>query len=67
MLALALYRDGLCPNCGRPMRECTAAAADGKFEADVPVRCHATTALVIAQKAFTNPQPEAMLWRTIRR
>lgn len=67
ILALALYRAGLCPNCGRPMRECTAAGADGKYEADLPARCHATTALLIAQAAFSNPQPAAMLWRTIHR
>jgi tRNA(Ile2) C34 agmatinyltransferase TiaS len=67
MLALGEYRDTRCPNCGRDIRECTAPEADGKYEVPPAARCHATTALSIAQKAFTNPQPEAMLWRVQER
>jgi hypothetical protein len=65
ILALAEYRAGLCPNCGRPLRVCTDPAGDGKWTVDPPTRCHATSALVIAQKAYMDaPQPEALLWRT---
>lgn len=68
MLALADYRATRCPSCGQDIRECTAPDADGRYHVGLPVRCHATTALSIARKAYVDtPQSEALLWRTERR
>lgn len=68
MLALAEYRATRCPDCGRDVRECTDPASEGKYRVPPPDRCHATTALVIAQKVNAeSPQPEALLWRVERR
>jgi hypothetical protein len=68
MLALGLYRAGLCPNCGRAMDECTASESEGKYHVGPPARCHATTALSIAQAAYRDaPQAEALLWRAEKR
>lgn len=68
MLALAEYRATRCPSCGQDIRECTAPDGDGKYTAGLPTRCHATTALSIAQKAYAEtPQREALLWRVERR
>ena len=64
-LALALdgYESDLCPSCGRPSAVCQ--APDAGFVADLPTRCHATTALLVAQSQVsdeTHPQPQALLW-----
>jgi hypothetical protein len=66
MLALAAYRAGLCPSCGRPLAECT--TGEGKWRVPPPTRCHATTAVSIAQSAHReSPQPEALLYFAERR
>lgn len=44
MLALALYRDGLCPLCGRPRRVCAAAEGTHAFDVVWEV-CQATRRL----------------------
>lgn len=66
MLALASYRASRCPNCGRDIDECT--TSEGKWQVPPPTRCHASTALSIAQVAYReSPQPESLLWRVERR
>jgi len=68
MLALAAYRRGLCPLCGRPLEECTAQDADGAYTVPPPTRCHATTALMVAQERYRDtPQAGALLWVAERR
>ncbi|MFC6017803.1 hypothetical protein ACFP2T_16500 [Plantactinospora solaniradicis] len=68
MLALAEYRAGLCPACRRPLRECADPDADGGYTVPSPTRCHATTALLIAQEQYTeSPQAGALLFHTERR
>lgn len=68
MLALQVWRARRCPSCGRDIDECTAPDADGKFVAGLPTRCHATTALSIAQAQYADaPQSEALLWRVDRK
>lgn len=68
MLALSVYRDTRCPSCGQDIRDCTSASAEGKYVVPPPTRCHATTALLIAQKPYADaPQGGALLWRTERR
>jgi len=68
LLALAEYRDRRCPSCGGDLEECTAPEAEGGFEVPPPMRCHAKTALEIAQAEYTDtPQPGALLWRVKRR
>lgn len=46
LLALAAYRDGLCPRCGRPIEVCTAHEETGPtFDAEYTM-CRATAALL---------------------
>jgi hypothetical protein len=63
MLALIVYERNLCPNCGRPLSVCTDPKSEGKWQVPPPTRCHATTALAIAQEAHQGaPNPGALLW-----
>lgn len=63
MLALADYRAGLCPNCGRHLSVCTATENEGKFKVGLPTRCHATTAVEIAQKDLDKYKyPRALMF-----
>jgi hypothetical protein len=67
MLALAQYRDTLCPSCGLPMQECMSAANEEKYVAE-PRRCHATTARLIAAERYKDaPQAPALLFGVRRR
>lgn len=66
--ALALADDDvlLCPACGRPEHICQDAERQFNWRVPAPVRCHASTALLAAQKRVTeetNPQHQALLWR----
>lgn len=64
MLALAEYRAGACPcGCGERFEQSTASEMDGRYKVGLPTRCHARTALLIAQKAYDEqPQSEALLF-----
>jgi hypothetical protein len=70
LLALALYRDGLCPVCGGQLSECTSHEATGpKFKASA-VRCRRRDVLSMAQTAKQDTdRAEALVWSvaTIRR
>jgi hypothetical protein len=70
LLALALYRDTLCPACGRPLRVCTADEADPRtatYEISWRV-CNATRTLLEHQRAAYGDKPhpnrQAHLWGT---
>lgn len=74
LIALAIYRDGLCPKCGRPIDVCTADERDpGTAEFDVSWRvCNATRTLLEKQRGAygekDHPNRPAHLWgTTIRR
>lgn len=67
MLALATYRSTLCPLCGRPLDVCTDPRNERNWRSVPPTRCHATTAVIAAQKAATiggseTRLPGALLW-----
>lgn len=49
-LALKHYQATLCPNCGQPMSVCQSADNEGMYDAGLPYRCHATTAVIDAQE-----------------
>ncbi len=67
MLALQEYRDGLCPSCGRPLAECTAAESEEQYAVQVR-RCHATTAKHQEAELYReSPHPEALLFSVRRR
>lgn len=57
--------------CGGFLPDTTGEAADGRFEAELPVRCHKCTARAEAIAAYMTvdhaPHPEALLWPTMRR
>lgn len=70
LLALAVYREGLCSVCGGPATECQSHEKDGLTFKPSRMRCRRTDALMIAQAALQNTErPEALAWftTTVRR
>ena len=72
MLGLAEYRaTEQCPTCGGPKWVCQAPEAETGWEAALPTRCHITTTVRRAQKAYadSNPAafPEALSWGARRK
>lgn len=68
MLALAAWRDQLCPNCGQPLSECTDPAADDGYDVPPATRCHRSTAIAVAAERYRDsPHPSALLFRAVRR
>jgi hypothetical protein len=70
LIALAIYREGLCPKCGRPVEVCTSDEASGPgFDATYST-CRSTLAILEQQRAISdggkNPKPNApaYLWGT---
>ena len=68
LIALAIYREGLCPRCGRPLEVCTAPEAESRgFDVTWQV-CGATRALLERQRATydgkEHPNRAAHLWGT---
>lgn len=70
VIALARYRESLCPKCGRPLDVCTADEADPKTaQYDVVWRvCNATRELLEKQRGAygekDHPNRAAHLWGT---
>jgi hypothetical protein len=46
-----------CPDCGQPRDESTHEDAEGAYEADLPTRCHACTALHKAMARYSESDP----------
>lgn len=44
-VALLAYEADTCPNCRAPLHETTAAENEGRYRADLPMRCHKCTAI----------------------
>jgi hypothetical protein len=70
LLALALYRESLCPLCGRPVEVCTSHEETGpEFTASYAV-CRSTLARLELERGLTDggkkPRPNApsYLWST---
>lgn len=62
-LALTLYEAGLCSGCGHPVAESQAKAADPNdpdgdyhYEAPVPSRCHACTAVAARAAEYSGDE-----------
>lgn len=69
MLALDRYESSLCPcGCGFPAEVSQDPENEDRFRAALPIRCHARTALAVAQKARGDEDdyPEALLWEPPR-
>lgn len=68
LLALALYREGLCPSCGHPRELCTAPEESGPQFEVIWQTCGATRALLEKQRATygekEHPNRRAHLWGT---
>lgn len=69
LLALAMYRDGLCPLCGRPLRICTTPEESGPQYEVIWQVCGATrTKLEYQRGVYTadakHPNREAHVWGT---
>lgn len=71
MLALAAYRASVHEQCGSYLPDSTSPAAEGRFRATLPVRCHVCTARLEAVVAHekNNPAPhsDALLWPVVPR
>ena len=67
MRALAQYRDDLlCPSCGWPKSVCQDPMTEFTARVPPPTRCHVTTAVNRAQKAYSEApgaNPDGLLWR----
>ena len=62
MLALQAYRSALCPLCGGPLSVCTSPDNESKFKGGLPIRCHASTARMIAMEPYKGqPNHEALM------
>jgi hypothetical protein len=72
-LALALYRSGLCPLCGRPIEVCTSDEEKGPAFGVEQSTCRATLAIVEKQRSLTDggkkahPYAPAFLWAATTR
>lgn len=71
-LALTHAEENQCPLCGGPRDECTSPSAEGQWAANLPVRCHKTTALSQLQAGYLGPGaeqsvPEALMWSVRRK
>lgn len=71
LLALAMYREGLCPLCGRPLRVCTADEETAGFDFVASYTpCHAKMAILETQNLLTDngtkarPMAPSYLWST---
>jgi len=73
LIALALYRDGLCPKCGRPVEVCTSEEENGPAFGVEQSTCRATLAILEKQRALTDggkkshPYAPAFLWAAVAR
>jgi hypothetical protein len=73
-VALTLYEATVCTGCGQPLEESTSPEADAgnregawHYEAPVPDRCHACTALAVTQEQYSEAHaPHALRWRAQR-
>lgn len=65
LLALALYREGLCPACSGPLSECTSHEATGPKFIPSWVYCRRTETVLAAKGTISDSQrPGAMVWST---
>lgn len=68
MLALAMYRDSLCPNCRGYLPDTTAPEADDDYVCGPPHVCNRCLALDIAAGSYTeDPHPSSLLFVAKRR
>ena len=62
------YEDSLCAcGCGFPSAVSQAPENEDRFRVELPIRCHARSALVLAQRSREKEDdlaPEALLWET---
>jgi hypothetical protein len=72
-LALAVYRDDLCPLCGRPLDVCTSMEGEGPDFSATYTACRASVAIVEKQRAISDngkspvPYASAYLWAATTR
>jgi hypothetical protein len=60
-LALDAYESGLCSGCRQPLSESTDPDNEGRYKTDLPIRCHACTALGIGAEPYEESnQPQAL-------
>jgi hypothetical protein len=64
VLALAEWEASRCPGCNGHLPETTSAANEGRYAADVPVRCHRCSAIHGQQENYKDSPYRAaqVLW-----
>lgn len=73
LLALSLYRSGLCPLCGRPLDVCTSMEGVGPDFGAEYTACRATLAIIEKQRGLSDngkkqdPNASAYLWAATTR
>lgn len=61
MLALAVHRDSLCPNCSGLLADTTAPENEGKYQAELPIQCFRCLAFGYSYDAYDDhPQPRSL-------
>jgi hypothetical protein len=73
-VALTLHEATLCAGCGHPVEESMSAEADPgnqdrlwHYEAPLPHRCHACTAIEVQQAAYVEAEnPRALRFSAVR-
>lgn len=60
--ALTAYEDGLCGNCGQPRTESMDPAHEYRYRADVPMRCHACTAISARVEEYADAKHARALY-----
>lgn len=55
-----------CTGCGLPLSETTDPDAEGEYEAPLPTRCHACTALEKRREEYTG-SPPGLLFHVVRK
>jgi hypothetical protein len=61
-LALAAYEADLCPGCRQPLSETTLPEREGRYKAQLAVRCHRCTASSIGADVYAEtPHAQALL------
>src|SRR5574338_721003 len=67
-LAWQSFTDSLCPSCGNSRHESMDPDSDGEWWADLPMRCHACTAIAARAKEYREATaPEALAFSAERR
>lgn len=67
MLALARYRDGLCPHCGGELDVTSKPEHEERYKPLPPIECHRCVGFARSRDGVEHPHPEALIHRVPRK